>query len=102
MLQHAPMYSYIPAQDVARARRFYEQKVGLKASAEVAGGIVYQFGKGTACFLYESPNAGTSEASQAFWEVDDIEREVASGELKLSPRLSIARTLIEEWLAQQG
>jgi predicted enzyme related to lactoylglutathione lyase len=77
MLQHAPMYSYIPAHDVARARRFYEQKIGLKASAEVAGGVVYQFGKGTACFLYESPNAGTSKASQAFWEVDDIEREVA-------------------------
>jgi len=77
MLQDAPMYSYIPAQDVDRARRFYEEKVGLKASLEVAGGVVYRFGKGTACFLYKSPNAGTSRASQAFWEVEDIEREVA-------------------------
>lgn len=77
MLQHAPMYSYIPARDVGRARRFYEDKVGLKATLEVAGGVVYEFAKGTACFLYESPNAGTSKASQAFWDVEDIEREVA-------------------------
>ncbi|HET7201767.1 MAG TPA: VOC family protein [Steroidobacteraceae bacterium] len=77
MLQHAPMYAYIPARDVARARRFYEGKLGLKPSLEVAGGVVYEFGKGTACFLYLTPNAGTSQASQAFWDVDDVEREVA-------------------------
>ena len=32
MLQQAPMYAYIPARDVDRARRFYEDKVGLEAS----------------------------------------------------------------------
>jgi catechol 2,3-dioxygenase-like lactoylglutathione lyase family enzyme len=76
MLQKAPMYSYIPVKDVARARRFYEEKLGFKPRQEVAGGVVYEFGKGTACFLYPTPNAGTSRASQAFWQVDDIEREV--------------------------
>jgi catechol 2,3-dioxygenase-like lactoylglutathione lyase family enzyme len=77
MLQHAPMYAYIPAKDVDRARRFYEDKLGFEASLELEGGVVYEFGKGTACFLYPTPNAGTSQASQAFWDVDDIEREVA-------------------------
>jgi predicted enzyme related to lactoylglutathione lyase len=77
MLQSAPIYSYIPAKDVPRARKFYEDKVGLKPRQEMDGGVVYQFGKGTACFLYPTPNAGTSKASQAFWQVDDIEREVA-------------------------
>ena len=77
MLQNAPMYSYIPAKDVARARKFYEAKLGFKPRREVAGGVVYEFGKGTGCFLYPTPNAGTSRASQAFWQVDDIEREVA-------------------------
>jgi len=38
---------------------------------------VYEFGKGTACFLYPTQNAGTSKASQAYWQVQDIEREVA-------------------------
>jgi predicted enzyme related to lactoylglutathione lyase len=77
MLQQAPMYAYIPARDVARARRFYEDKVGLRPGPESAGGVVYEFGRGTACFLYPTPNAGTSQASQAFWQVTDIEREVA-------------------------
>lgn len=77
MLQSKPMYAYIPAKDVARARQFYEGKVGLKPSDEIAGGVVYEFGGKTACFLYPTPNAGTSEASQAFWQVDDIEREMA-------------------------
>ena len=76
MIQKSPMYSYIPARDVARARAFYEGKVGLKATQEVAGGVVYEFGKGTACFLYGTENAGTSKASQAFWQVEAIEREV--------------------------
>ncbi len=39
--------------------------------------MFYQFADRTACFLYPTPNAGTSKASQAFWQVDDVEREVA-------------------------
>ena len=78
MLQDSPMYAYIPAKDVARARRFYEDKVGLRPKQEVAGGVVYEFGKGTACFLYATPNAGTSRASQAFWQVDDVDAEMAA------------------------
>ena len=77
MLQKTPMYSYIPAKDVARARKFYEHKLGFKPGQELAGGVVYEFAKGTGCFLYPTPNAGTSQASQAFWQVEDIEREVA-------------------------
>jgi catechol 2,3-dioxygenase-like lactoylglutathione lyase family enzyme len=70
------MYAYIPAKDVARARTFYEKTLGFTPGRELAGGVTYQFGKGTACFLYPTPNAGTSTASQAFWEVEDVEREV--------------------------
>src|SRR5436190_6104554 len=77
MLQKFPLYAYIPAKDVARARKFYEGKLGFRAKQEVAGGVVYEFGDKTACFLYPTPNAGTSRASQAFWQVDDVEREVA-------------------------
>jgi predicted enzyme related to lactoylglutathione lyase len=76
MLPNAPMYAYMPAKDVARARRFYEDKLGFKPREETAGGVVYEFASGTACFLYPTPNAGTSQASQAFWQVEDIEREV--------------------------
>jgi predicted enzyme related to lactoylglutathione lyase len=77
MLQRSPMYAYIPAEDVARARRFYEQRLGFAPGREQEGGVVYECGAGTACFLYPTPNAGSSRASQAFWQVEDIEREVA-------------------------
>jgi catechol 2,3-dioxygenase-like lactoylglutathione lyase family enzyme len=77
MLQKSPMYAYIPVKDVARARQFYEQKLGFKPKQETGGGVAYEFGEHTACFLYPTPNAGTSKASQAFWQVEDVEREVA-------------------------
>ena len=73
MLQDFPMYAYIPAKDLARARRFYEGKLGFRPTQEHNGGVVYEFAKGTACFMYPTPNAGTSKASQAFWSVDDVD-----------------------------
>ena len=76
MLQEAPLYAYIPAKDMGRARRFYEEKVGLEATREINGGVVYEFGQGTAAFLYPTPNAGTSQASQAFWSVADVDGEI--------------------------
>ena len=76
MLKTAPIRAYIPASDVSRARKFYEQSVGLTPKEHYAGGVIYECG-GTEVFLYPTPNAGTSKASQAFWQVDDVEAEVA-------------------------
>ena len=73
MLQDFPVYAYIPARDLKRARAFYEQKIGLRPKEESNGGVVYAFAGGTACFLYQSDNAGTSKASQAFWSVNDVD-----------------------------
>jgi len=75
MLADAPIRAYIPAADVARARKFYETTIGLRPKTEYGGGVVYECG-GTAVFLYPTPNAGTSKASQAFWQVQDVETEV--------------------------
>jgi catechol 2,3-dioxygenase-like lactoylglutathione lyase family enzyme len=77
MLQNSPMYAYLPVANVARARRFYEETLGFEPGRELAGGVEYEFGGRTRCFMYPTPNAGTSRASQAFWQVDDVEREVA-------------------------
>jgi predicted enzyme related to lactoylglutathione lyase len=76
MLRNAPIRAYIPASDVSRARKFYEDVVGLKPREEYAGGVIYECG-GTEVVLYATPNAGTSKASQAYWEVADVEAEVA-------------------------
>ena len=75
MLKDAPIRAYIPATDVKRAREFYEGVIGLKAKEEYAGGVVYACG-GAEVFLYPTPNAGTSKASQAFWQVADVAAEV--------------------------
>ena len=77
MLQDAPMFAYIPAKDVSRAREFYEGKLGFKPGQEFSGGVHYDFAGGSACYLYQTPNAGSSKASQAFWYVKNIESEVA-------------------------
>jgi catechol 2,3-dioxygenase-like lactoylglutathione lyase family enzyme len=75
MLQDKPIYSYIPAKDLTRARTFYEDKLGLRGR-EQNGGVVYEFAGGTAAFLFFTPNAGTSRASQAFWMVGDVDAEI--------------------------
>jgi predicted enzyme related to lactoylglutathione lyase len=76
MLSTAPIRAYIPASDVRRARKFYERTVGLTPKEDYAGGVIYECG-GTEVFLYPTSNAGTSKASQAYWQVDDVEAEVA-------------------------
>jgi predicted enzyme related to lactoylglutathione lyase len=76
MLSTAPIRAYIPASDVARARKFYEQIIGLQPKLEYAGGVIYECG-GSEVFLYPTSNAGSSKASQAFWQVADVEAEVA-------------------------
>jgi predicted enzyme related to lactoylglutathione lyase len=75
MLSNAPIRAYIPASDVARARNFYEGVVGLVPKEEFSGGVIYDCG-GSEVFLYPTPNAGTSKASQAFWQVTNVEAEV--------------------------
>jgi predicted enzyme related to lactoylglutathione lyase len=77
MLKNAPIFAYIPVADLGRARRFYEQTLGLKPKEEIGGGVVYECGKGTGFFMYKSAGAGTSKASTAFWAVDDVAAEVA-------------------------
>jgi predicted enzyme related to lactoylglutathione lyase len=76
MLNAAPIRAYIPASNVARARKFYEGTVGLTPKEAHPEGVMYECG-GTEVFLYLTGNAGTSKASQAFWQVADVEAEVA-------------------------
>jgi len=76
MLSAAPIGAYIPASNLRRARKFYVETVGLEPGEEYGGGVIYTCG-GAEAFMYQTGNAGTSKASQAFWQVDDVEAEVA-------------------------
>ena len=77
MLKNAPIVPYIPVSNVTRARKFYEEKIGLIPAEEYAGGVIYECGRGSRIFMYPSGGAGTSKASTAFWAVDDVAAEVA-------------------------
>ena len=77
MLKSSPIVPYIPVADVERARRFYEEKIGLTPKEVYAGGVIYECGGGSWVFMYPSAGAGTSKASTAFWAVEDVEKEVA-------------------------
>ena len=45
------MHAYLPVTDLARARNFYEQKLGFKPRQEMPAGVIYEFDNGTASFM---------------------------------------------------
>ena len=60
--------------DLERARRFYEEGLGLSPGEQEDGvSVRYPCDGGTALFIYLSPdNAGRSPATLAGWFVDDL------------------------------
>ncbi len=62
--------------DLDRARRFYEEQLGLVPGDEEEGeGVAYPCADGTGIFVYLSPdNAGKSPATIAGWFVEDLDQ----------------------------
>lgn len=69
----------IPAEDLARARAWYEDKLGLVPVEERPGGLRYQCGSGS-FVIFASHGAASGTHTQLAFEVDDIE--VAAAELR--------------------
>jgi catechol 2,3-dioxygenase-like lactoylglutathione lyase family enzyme len=63
---------------MAKAKAFYEGKLGLSGGREIGdGGITYPCGGGREIHIYPSPdNAGKSGGTIAAWDVDDLEKTV--------------------------
>jgi predicted enzyme related to lactoylglutathione lyase len=76
MLSKYPAIAYIPASDLGRARKFYEETIGLKVKEAGNEGVMYECGQGTQAFLYKSAGAGTNKASTLFWPVENLEAEM--------------------------
>lgn len=76
MLDQGHVASRIPAQDLARARRFYADKLGLEPSEERSGGLLYRCASGEFA-LFESAGSSPGTFTQMAWQVDDIEATVA-------------------------
>jgi catechol 2,3-dioxygenase-like lactoylglutathione lyase family enzyme len=76
MLQDSEVATRLPAQDLARARAFYAEKLGLEPVEERPGGLRYECGRGRFS-LFESAGAASGTHTQMAWEVDDIVAVVA-------------------------
>lgn len=77
MLSTSQIIAYVPVSDLPRARNFYEEKLGFRALEANEVGAMYEAGKGSRFFAYKSSGAGTNKASTAFWDVPDLEAEMA-------------------------
>ncbi len=73
LLKEFPVSARAAAVDLDRARRWYEDRLGLMPEREDAGGAWYRFGGETWLYLYATPSAGTAQNTIAGWEVADIE-----------------------------
>ena len=72
MLKNSHVAARLPAQDLARARRFYAEKLGLEPTEERPGGLRYQCASGSFA-LFESSGKPSGMHTQFGFEVDDIE-----------------------------
>jgi catechol 2,3-dioxygenase-like lactoylglutathione lyase family enzyme/general stress protein 26 len=71
MLRAGDVATRLPAQDLARARSFYAEKLGLEPVEARPGGLRYRCGSGQFS-LFESTGAASGSHTQMAWEVDDI------------------------------
>jgi catechol 2,3-dioxygenase-like lactoylglutathione lyase family enzyme len=68
------IWPVLAASDVGRARKWYEDKLGLTPAREdETGGLWFEFAGGTWLLVYPTPNAGTARNTQAHLDVTDIE-----------------------------
>jgi catechol 2,3-dioxygenase-like lactoylglutathione lyase family enzyme len=77
MLADSEVATRLPVRDLARAKRFYSEKLGLEPVEQRPGGLLYRCGN--SCFaLFESSGAASGTHTQMGWEVADIEAAVAA------------------------
>jgi catechol 2,3-dioxygenase-like lactoylglutathione lyase family enzyme len=61
--------------DLERARRFYEDQLGLVPGEQEQEAVRYFCAEGTSLFVYLQPqHAGASQATIAGWTVDDLDQ----------------------------
>jgi catechol 2,3-dioxygenase-like lactoylglutathione lyase family enzyme len=72
-LSDVPFIASLPAKDIERAMRWYEEKLGLKPILDAGlAGQLYRTG-GAVWILYPTPSAGTAKHTLGGWLVPDID-----------------------------
>lgn len=77
VLTDFPIHATAAAIDLDRARRWYEEHLGLTPEREEMGGVWYRFAGDTWLYLYGTTAAGTAQNTIAGWTVRDIEAVMA-------------------------
>ncbi len=66
----------LPAQDMARAKAFYRDKLGLTPTVEDPGGMMYALAAGTGFGVFPSSGKPSGTHTQMGIEVEDVEAAV--------------------------
>ncbi|MGA5820188.1 VOC family protein [Kitasatospora sp. NPDC094028] len=77
MLGDAPVLAMIPAADLARAKAFYTDTLGLKLVEETPEDVTFESG-GTQFGMYETPSGGQAAHTLASFKVADLDGEMAA------------------------
>jgi predicted enzyme related to lactoylglutathione lyase len=73
MLTNAKVHPTLPAVDLSRAKKFYEETLGLKVIQEDASpGVLLQAGEGSAIYIYQRA-ATKADHTVAGFSVKDVE-----------------------------
>lgn len=75
MITDAEVATMIPAKDLERTRRFYEDVLGFTPDRDQPGAISYRTGGGR-FNLYDTEFVGTAQRTLIGWLVDDIDAAV--------------------------
>jgi catechol 2,3-dioxygenase-like lactoylglutathione lyase family enzyme len=71
------IYTVLPAKDLARARAFYRDMLGLEPTMEKPGMLAYSGPSGYIFQLYETDAAGTAQNTQMGWSTSELDDDVA-------------------------
>lgn len=72
-LSNARLVANIPAQDIERAMRWYQEKLGLRPTMDLGvAGQLYQ-SRGVYWLMYQTSAAGTGKHTVASWVVPSID-----------------------------
>jgi catechol 2,3-dioxygenase-like lactoylglutathione lyase family enzyme len=77
MLGEHPITPVLLAKDLAAAREFYHDKLGLEILTENENAITFKCGGGTHLDVTKSTVGTADEQTQVSWEVPDLRAEVA-------------------------
>ena len=77
MLAQARVHASLPANDLKRARAFYEQKLGLLPAQETPWALVYELEDRTAFSVFPTPNSTRGGHTQMGFTVTDLDVVVA-------------------------